>query len=67
MSTKAPTSGGTGGSQEPNKSQHGVMIQIKKRESYLKLDLGLSNIDVATAAAGNLLCLGNLVPYGLYT
>lgn len=35
------------------------------REPYLKLDLGLGNIDLAAAAVGNLLGLGDLVPDSL--
>jgi hypothetical protein len=31
----------------------------------LKLDLGLSNVGLAAASAGNLLCLGDLVPDSL--
>ena len=32
----------------------------------LKLDLGLGNVLLASAAVGNLLCLGDLVPDGLF-
>lgn len=34
--------------------------------TYLELNLCLCDILLATAAAGNLLCLGDLVPYGLH-
>lgn len=34
-------------------------------KTYLKLDLGLSNVLIATAAVGNLLSLGDLRPHGL--
>ena len=34
-------------------------------DTYLKLDLGLSNVGLAAASAGNLLCLGDLVPDSL--
>lgn len=34
-------------------------------DTHLKLDLGLSNVGLAAASAGNLLCLGDLVPDSL--
>jgi hypothetical protein len=35
-------------------------------DTHLKLDLSLSNVSLAAASAGNLLCLADLVPDGLF-
>jgi hypothetical protein len=34
-------------------------------DTYLELNLGLSNVSLAAASVGNLLCLADLVPYSL--
>lgn len=39
---------------------------VENKNTYLKLDLGLSNVLLAAAATGNLLGLGNLVADSLH-
>jgi hypothetical protein len=39
--------------------------QVYVRRSHLELNLGLSNVSLAAASAGNLLGLGDLVPDSL--
>ena len=40
-------------------------LDDSRYQIYLKLNLGLGNVSLAAAAGSNLLCLGDLAPYGL--
>jgi hypothetical protein len=51
------------GSREPVPSQY--FFLSCEHDAYLKLNLGLSDVSLATASAGDLLCLANLVPDSL--
>jgi hypothetical protein len=51
------------GSRGPVFRQH--LLFIDAHGTYLELDLSLSNVRLAAAAAGNLLCLADLVPDSL--
>lgn len=57
------TSTQPGGSQGPMSCQ--CLLCGCAHDTHLKLDLGLSNVGLAAASAGNLLCLGDLVPDSL--